>query len=212
MAGISPQQRIPLLCRRDSIDGSSQDDKGPPACESSVVSSRFGHRYNDEGADYTPQHQRLRQTGRMSADQDNPGPPGNSPTIVLLGLAHRIESELATALEPLGLTVSRFGLLGHIAAVPGASFSDLARMSGITVQSAHRGVRTLADDGLVRDATARPGSASTLDITPAGRRLLARAMKATESVDDLLFGPSANPIQREIGEATRAAVRRSSFS
>jgi DNA-binding MarR family transcriptional regulator len=92
--------------------------------------------------------------------------------------------------------------------VPGASFSDLARMSGITVQSAHRGVRTLADDGLVRDATARPGSASTLDITPAGRRLLARAMKATEAVDDLLFGPSANAVQREIGEATRAAFTR----
>ncbi|WP_433359708.1 MarR family transcriptional regulator [Streptosporangium sp. CA-115845] len=76
----------------------------------------------------------------MTIENARSGPPETSPFIVLLTLAHRIESELGAALAPLGLTVSRFGLLGHITGVPGASFSDLARMSGITVQSVHTAV------------------------------------------------------------------------
>ena len=76
-------------------------------------------------------------------------PPVTSPSIVLLTLARRIESELNAALAPLDLTVSRLGLLGHISGVPGVSFSDLARMSGTTVQSVHGAVKALAGAGLV---------------------------------------------------------------
>ena len=47
-------------------------------------------------------------------------PPPTSPSVVLLTLAHRIETELGAVLAPLGLTVSRLGLLGHISGVPGA--------------------------------------------------------------------------------------------
>ena len=109
----------------------------------------------------------------MTTENGRPGPPETSTSIVLLTLAHRVESELSAALAPLGLTVSRLGLLGHIAGVPGASFSDLARMSGITVQSVHTAVKALAGAGLVRDNTARAGSASAIELTPEGARLLA---------------------------------------
>ncbi|WP_280329444.1 helix-turn-helix domain-containing protein, partial [Nocardia wallacei] len=78
---------------------------------------------------------------------DRPGPPATSASILILTLAKRVESELGAALAPLDLTIARLGLLGHIAGVPGASFSDLARMSGISVQSVHTAVKGLAGGG-----------------------------------------------------------------
>jgi DNA-binding MarR family transcriptional regulator len=141
----------------------------------------------------------------VTTETGRPDPPATSPSIVLLTLAHRVESELGAALAPLGLTVSRLGLLGHIAGVPGASFSDLARMSGVTVQSVHAGVKALAAAGLVRDTTARAGSASAIELTPQGHGLLQEAMGAVATVDALLFGPDADPVQRQVGEAVSAA-------
>jgi DNA-binding MarR family transcriptional regulator len=124
---------------------------------------------------------------------------------VVLTLAHHIESELAAELAPLGLTVSRLGLLGHIARIPGASFSDLARMSRVTVQSVHTAVKALVAAGLVRDTTARAGSASAIELTPEGARLLRSAMEAVAAVDARLFGPDADPIQRQVADAVSAA-------
>jgi DNA-binding MarR family transcriptional regulator len=135
-------------------------------------------------------------------------PPVTSPSIVLLTLARRIESELNAALAPLDLTVSRLGLLGHIAGVPGVSFSDLARMSGTTVQSVHGAVKALAAAGLVRDTTARAGSASAIELTADGTRLLRSAKDAVTVVDERLFGPDADPIQRQVADAVRAAFER----
>jgi DNA-binding MarR family transcriptional regulator len=141
----------------------------------------------------------------VSNENDRPAPPVTSTSIILLTLARRIESELNTALAPLELTVSRLGLLGHIAVVPGVSFSDLARMSGTTVQSVHTAVKALAGAGLVRDHTARAGSASAIEVTPEGARLLERAQEAVAELDERMFGPGADPVQRQIAEAVRAA-------
>ncbi|MFI7613555.1 MarR family winged helix-turn-helix transcriptional regulator [Nonomuraea terrae] len=141
----------------------------------------------------------------MSFDNGRPAPPVTSTSIVVLTLARRIETELNAALAPLDLTVSRLGLLGHIAAVPGVSFSDLARMSGITVQSVHAAVKALAAAGLVRDNTARAGTASAIEVTDEGARLLERAQAAVAEVDERMFGPAADPIQRQVGDAVRAA-------
>lgn len=134
-----------------------------------------------------------------SADDDRPAPPTTSPSILLLTVARRVEGELGAALAPLGLTLSRFGLLGHISGVPGVSFSDLARMSGTTVQSVHTAVKALAAAGLVRDGTARPGAASTIELTGDGRQLLRTAMAAVGEVDERLFGPGADPILHRVG-------------
>jgi DNA-binding MarR family transcriptional regulator len=133
------------------------------------------------------------------------GPPVSSTSIVVLTLARRVEAELSAGLAPLDLTVSRLGLLGHLAGVPGASFSDLARMSGISVQSVHTAVKGLVQAGLVRDRTARAGSASTIELTPEGERLLRAAQEVIAQVDERLFGAGADPIQRQVGQAVRAA-------
>jgi DNA-binding MarR family transcriptional regulator len=134
--------------------------------------------------------------------------PPTSPSVVLLTLAHRIEAELGAALAPLGLTVSRLGLLGHISGVPGASFSELARMSGISVQSVHTAVKALVAAGLVRDSTARAGAASSIELTREGVRLLGEAMAAVDAVDARLFGPDAEPVLRQVGDVVRTAFAR----
>ncbi|MBB5967030.1 MarR family transcriptional regulator [Planomonospora venezuelensis] len=141
----------------------------------------------------------------MTTENGRTGPPAMSTSIVVLTLARRVEAELNAALAPLDLTVSRLGLLGHIAGVPGASFSDLARMSGITVQTVHSAVKALAGAGLVRDHTARAGSASAIELTPEGTRLLRAAEQAVSQVDDRMFGPDADPVQRQVADAVRAA-------
>ncbi|MFI6299318.1 MarR family winged helix-turn-helix transcriptional regulator [Nonomuraea sp. NPDC050790] len=139
------------------------------------------------------------------SDHDPPGPPVTSASIIVLTLARRVENELTTALAPLDLTIRRLGLLGHIAGLPGASFSDLARMQGITVQSVHAAVKALQAAGLVRDHTARAGSASTIEVTEEGRDLLRAARKAVAAADERMFGPDADPVQRRVGQAVLAA-------
>ncbi|WP_033435737.1 MarR family winged helix-turn-helix transcriptional regulator [Saccharothrix syringae] len=141
----------------------------------------------------------------MTAEDDPTRPPLTSTSVLVLTVARRVEAELGAALAPLDLTVSRLGLLGHIGGVPGASFSDLARMSGISVQSVHGAVKALVAAGLVRDLNARPGSASTIELTPEGARLLQAARQVVAEVDERLFGSGADPVHQRFGAAVRAA-------
>ncbi len=147
----------------------------------------------------------VRETEVVTTDNGRPGFPATSASIVVLMLARRVEAELAAALAPLDLTVARLGLLGHIGSVPGVSFSDLARMSGISVQGVHTAVKALIGAGLVRDRTARAGSASTIELTAKGARLLGDAQQVVSDVDERLFGAQGDPIQRTIGAAIALA-------
>lgn len=110
-------------------------------------------------------------------------PPSFSPTIGLLTVSRIWEAALADALKPLGLTTRKYGLLGHIRGMPGISFSELARRSRITVQSAHAAVSAFAEAGLVDDGTAHAGSASRLRVTAKGESLLARAAEEVSRLD-----------------------------
>ncbi|CAN7337169.1 helix-turn-helix domain-containing protein [Microbacterium sp. LjRoot45] len=112
--------------------------------------------------------------------------PRFSPVIALLAVSAMWEGQLAAILRDVGITTRKFGLLGHIYAEPGISFSELARRSHITVQSAHTAVRTLVDDGLVEDATAHAGAASDLSVTPKGARVLQEARDRLFELDGVL--------------------------
>lgn len=147
----------------------------------------------------------MRENAPVTTENTRPGPPAISPTILVITLSRRVEAALAAALAPLELTVARLGLLGHINGVSGASFSELARMSGTSVQSVHTAVKALVAAGLVQDRTARAGSASAIELTDAGIQLLGEARKVVSQVDSQLFGPDADPIQREVGAAIVAA-------
>lgn len=98
--------------------------------------------------------------------------PPFSPVIALLTVSAVWDAQLGAALKEAGLTTRKYGLLAHIQATPGISFSELARRSQITVQTAHTAVRTLVDDGLASDATAHAGTASDLRVTEKGIRAL----------------------------------------
>ena len=67
--------------------------------------------------------------------------------------------------------------------MPGISFSELARRSRITVQSAHAAVSAFAEAGLVDDGTAHAGSASSLRVTEKGASLLAQAAGEVTRLD-----------------------------
>jgi len=101
--------------------------------------------------------------------------PPFSPVVSLLAVSAVWEARLDAELRALGLTTRKYGLLAHIRATPGISFSELARRSHITVQSAHAAVRSLVDAGVVADATAHAGAASVLRVTAAGEGVLADA-------------------------------------
>jgi len=110
-------------------------------------------------------------------------PPPFSPTVALLTVARIWDAALTDALKPLALTTRKYALLGHVHATPGISFSELARRSRITVQSAHAAVAAFTADGLVADEEGRAGSPARLTVTPAGEVLLAQAAGALAALD-----------------------------
>ncbi|MBD7956503.1 MarR family transcriptional regulator [Microbacterium sp. Sa4CUA7] len=114
--------------------------------------------------------------------------PPFSPVISLLTVSAIWDARLGAALKAIGLTTRKYGLLAHIGAEPGISFSELARRSQITVQTAHTAVRALAGAGMVADATAHAGAASDLRVTKKGQRALDAAVALLASLDVAFSG------------------------
>ncbi len=120
-----------------------------------------------------------------------PERPPFSPVISLLTVSAVWDARLGAELKDLGLTTRKYGLLAHMQATPGISFSELARRSQITVQTAHTAVRALVDDGLATDATAHAGAASDLRVTRKGARALAEADARLARLDAAFAAGSA---------------------
>ena len=116
-----------------------------------------------------------------------PTPPF-SPTIALLTVSRVAELQIARVLDPHGLTLRKYGALGHIAASPGLSMSELGRRSGITVQSVHTLIRSLADAGLVTSEVESAGHPARVSITPAGAELLDIIAVGVTELDTEMFG------------------------
>ena len=113
--------------------------------------------------------------------------PPFSPTIALVTLARIVEVRLGALLEPHGLTLRKYGILGHIAATPGLSLSDLARRSQITVQSVHVLIRSLVEAGWVKSSTEANGLAAQVTVTSAGAALLAELRAELRAFDEETF-------------------------
>lgn len=88
------------------------------------------------------------------------------------------------ALAEFGVTTPQFALLTMIAAYPGVSNAELARLSLLTPQTVSAVVATLEHRGLL---TRRPhavhGRILHLDVTPAGRALLARCRQRVQEIE-----------------------------
>jgi len=113
--------------------------------------------------------------------------------------AHRIRME--RSLHEMGLTLPQFSVLTMLAAYPGASGAELARLSLLTPQTMSVIVANLERSGVVsRQAHKEHGRIQVIDITDAGQELLARCKSAVQSAESSLLA--------DVSPADEMVVRR----
>ncbi len=99
-----------------------------------------------------------------------------------------LRRRLTAAIEPAGLTLPAYTALSVLGAQDGLSNAQLARRSLVTPQSMSEVLTLLVDRGYVRR---RPdpghGRVMRTELTPAGRRALARCDRAVDAVESELL-------------------------
>jgi DNA-binding MarR family transcriptional regulator len=98
------------------------------------------------------------------------------------GTAHRLQME--RALADLGVTPPQFTVITMLAAYPGISNADLARLSLLTPQTVSVIVRNIERAGWIsRRAHAVHGRIQHIDVTDAGRLMLAKCRTRVQAVE-----------------------------
>jgi DNA-binding MarR family transcriptional regulator len=116
-------------------------------------------------------------TWSMADRQDDKAPKSRGCTCLRLRKASRRVSQIYDEhLEPFGLTITQYGVLGHLASFDGISIGELAQKLVMDPTTLTRNLRPLERQGLVvvkpnrRDRRAR-----SLQLTASGRKVFARA-------------------------------------
>lgn len=123
--------------------------------------------------------------------------PNASMTMIIQ--ARAVEVKVESRLAGLGLSLRRLGLLGHLRATPGISYSELARRAGIKVQSLHPIVETMIDLGFVETVGGvGQGRAAIIQLTSAGSEVFDRATEVLTEVDHEVF---AEEEWKQLGES-----------
>ncbi|MHB1586094.1 MAG: MarR family winged helix-turn-helix transcriptional regulator [Acidiferrobacteraceae bacterium] len=113
--------------------------------------------------------------------------------------AHRLRME--RALADVGVTLPQFSVLTMLVAYPGASSADLARLSLLTPQTMSVIVANLERSGSIsRRPHAVHRRIRTIEVTEAGRQLLAKCRSRAKATEDKLLAG--------VSRADQAAVRR----
>jgi DNA-binding MarR family transcriptional regulator len=95
-----------------------------------------------------------------------------------------LRQAMEEVLRPLGMSVTHYSCLELLAQRPGLSNSELARGAFVTRQSMNVLLQNLERDGYVtRSAEAAVGKVLPTHLTPWGRRELAQASAAVQSVE-----------------------------
>ncbi|GAA1097633.1 MarR family winged helix-turn-helix transcriptional regulator [Tsukamurella spumae] len=95
-------------------------------------------------------------------------------------------------LRPMGMNITHYSCLELLAQRPGLSNSELARGAFVTRQAMHVLLQTLERDGeVLRPAVAPAGRALPAQLTPRGRRRLAKASEAVRSVEQRMLADIA---------------------
>ncbi|GGF98913.1 MarR family transcriptional regulator [Rhodococcoides trifolii] len=95
-----------------------------------------------------------------------------------------LRAAMEEVLRPLGMSVTHYSCLELLAQRPGLSNSELARGAFVTRQSMNVLLQALERDGYVsRPAAAPVGKALPAQLTPRGRRSLAKASAAVRFVE-----------------------------
>ncbi|WP_410813843.1 MarR family winged helix-turn-helix transcriptional regulator [Micromonospora sp. 067-2] len=112
------------------------------------------------------------------ADVD-PGWSGGDPGAVigwtLVRAHHQVARLFTETLAAAGLTPAQFGVLVQLASEPALSQAEIARRVLVTPQSIGELLTSVQRLGLVDRTPARPGRATTVTLTVAGRAALDRA-------------------------------------
>ncbi|WP_236795712.1 MarR family winged helix-turn-helix transcriptional regulator [Amycolatopsis sp. GM8] len=115
-------------------------------------------------------------------------PPAASPAMLLVLLGRRLRTRMDDALREQGLSLRHLSALGHLAGLPGLSYSELARRAGITVQSMQSTLAQLeALDAIERRSEPGRGRTAELHVTPAGEALLAKGRDIVRAADEALL-------------------------
>ena len=111
-----------------------------------------------------------------------------SPALTMVLQARALETRIEEALQPLDLSLRKLGILGHLRATPGLSFSALARRAGIKVQSLHPIVDALTNAGYVRTVgEVSQGRSAALELTDVGADAIQDAYHALSEIDQAVF-------------------------
>lgn len=130
-------------------------------------------------------------------------PPNAAMTMIIQ--ARAIETQVEDRLKTFDLSLRRLGLLGHLRARPGISFSELARRAGIKVQSLQPIVQTLIDlDYVEAVGGVGQGRAASIHLTASGIVAFDRATEALTEIDDELF---AEGEWKDLGDSLRVVAQ-----
>lgn len=115
--------------------------------------------------------------------------------MLLIGVGTKLRELLDGQLSEEGITLRHLGALGHLAASPELSTSDLARRARVTPQSMRATVDHLEALGAVEHRRHGQGKASELLVTDQGRALLTRSREFVTAIDTELLSEIDNPDQ-----------------
>ncbi len=128
------------------------------------------------------------------------------PVIELLGALHRVESRLEAALEPLGLSLAKLGLLDNLVeAGSPVLLGTLAEMCACVRSNITQLLDRLEAAGLVARVE-DPGDRrlKRAVLTEAGRQLHAEGVRAVSEAERELFAPLDPERRRQLFELLRA--------
>lgn len=110
-----------------------------------------------------------------------------------------VRSAMEKALADLDVTVPQFAVLTMIAAYPGVSGADLARLTFLTPQTINVIVRNLEKAGAIeKSAHAVHGRILQLAVTTSGRTLLKRCRSRVQTIEDQIAALAGRDGERKI--------------
>lgn len=129
-------------------------------------------------------------------------------TIYLIGRLDRIvRRALAEHLRSYGLSVPGYTALTVLAARPGLSNAQLARRSFMTPQGMNQTVAVLAGKDLIRRTPATDNRrVQQLELTDAGRRIVAQCSVEVERFERDLLAPLKGPEQEQLNALLHEVV------
>jgi DNA-binding MarR family transcriptional regulator len=105
----------------------------------------------------------------------------------LVRTAEELARSWSAALREHGINPRQFSMLALLAHDPRVSQAEIGRRVMITPQSVGESLANLLENGWISRSAGRIGRAATLGLTPAGRRLLARAYPVVEAHQEKVF-------------------------